>query len=534
MSQAPSTATTVPTTSDEESSGRLLGGLGITAVIIGVGFFIKYAFDNNWIGPAGRVMIGILIGVIIMAIGQWLRKKYLGYSDLLMGGGLVILYVALYASYGFYHLVDPMLAFLGMVLVTAIGVGLSLFNATQTLAFVSFAGGYLAPFMIGQNDIGHWTVFTYVTVLNIGILAILVSKKWTGLIMVGLIATAMHFSSWYFSEYEDSLLVPTLIFVLIQFILFTASSLTRIIIEKLKATELDYFVLGSTALGFADVSYQLLIPEYRPQAAIGAVIIAGFYMAIALLAYRENPEDRSINIFLPGISVSFLTAAIPIQFSGPWIAAWWLIESLILYIIASKSSSRGFQVMGVAVYILGLIDLFWYIATYRVPAEGFTVFFNGPFIMIMMAVVVAYMIAFIYYRFGSTSEEIRKRGITVFVVLANILTLYAFTTQIIEYYRAQADIAGYTNALTNTTNTTVSVFWTLYAALLTALGFAKRYVSLRTMGLVLFLITAFKVLIDVWRLGEIYRIISFIAFGIIALTASFMYVKYKDRLHSGQ
>jgi uncharacterized membrane protein len=79
-------------------------------------------------------------------------------------------------------------------------------------------------------------------------------------------------------------------------------------------------------------------------------------------------------------------------------------------------------------------------------------------------------------------------------------------------------------------NTSISILWTLYAALLIVIGFAKRYMPARRMGLILFIITAFKVVVDVWSLGEIYRIVSFISFGVIALAASFLYAKYKDRL----
>jgi uncharacterized membrane protein len=82
----------------------------------------------------------------------------------------------------------------------------------------------------------------------------------------------------------------------------------------------------------------------------------------------------------------------------------------------------------------------------------------------------------------------------------------------------------------NLSNTSVSILWAIYAAFLTFIGFAKRYPAVRRMGLTLFIITAFKVVIDVWSLGEIYRIVSFIVFGIIALAASFVYVRYKDRL----
>lgn len=515
--------------SSEEVSGRILGRIGIAAVVIGVGFFLKYAFDNNWVSFAGRIIIGILIGIIVMAIGQYLRKKYLQYSDLLIGGGMAIIYLSIFASYALYHLVDPMLAFLGMILITIVGVILSITNATITLAFVAFIGGFITPILIGVNDLGEWITLTYITILNAGILGILLYKKWTNLVLVGLIGTWIIFSGWLATSYNQELLIPTLLFILVQFLIFTASSVFRIIVEKLKANPIDYFVITTTALSFAMVCYNLLMPEYKHYTSLGAVLVAGFYIIIALMAYRENPSDKSINIFLPGIAVCFLTVAVPIEFSGPWISAWWFVQSIVLYILASTSSSRGFQIMGVLVYILGLFNLMYYITTYSRPAN-FVIFFNGPFIMLMMAVIIAYAIALFYHRYGSVSTEIQKRGVNAFVIIANILTLYALTTQVGIYYEL-GNGNNYAN-IKNWSNTSISILWALYAVILTTIGFMNKFASLRIMGLVLFIITAFKVVIDVWSLGEIYRIISFIIFGVIALTASFIYVKYKERLIS--
>ncbi len=513
--------------SSEEVSGRILGRIGIGAVIVGIAFFLKYAFDNNWIGISGRVMIGILIGIITIAIGQYLRKKYLQYSDLLMGGGLAILYLSVFASYALYHLVDPMIAFMGMIVITAFGVILSIWNATITLSVIAFIGGFLTPILIDVGNLGEWITLTYITILNAGILGILLYKKWTNLIIVGLIGTWILFGTWLVNSYNQDLLIPTLLFILVQFIIFTASSVFRIVAEKLKAEPIDYFVISATALGFAIVCYDLLMPEYKHYTSLGSVLVAGFYIMIALMAYRENPSDRSINIFLPGVAVTFLTIAVPIEFSGPWICAWWFVESIVLYILASTSSSRGFQIMGVLVYVLGIFDLMYYIVSYSRP-EGFIIFWNGPFIMLLMATITAYAIAFFYHRYGSITVDIQKRGINAFIMIANILTLYALTMEINKYFELERAL-GSSNVM-NWSNTSISILWAIYAAILTTIGFAKKLAGLRIMGLVLFIITAFKVVIDVWSLGEVYRIISFIVFGIIALIASFVYVKYKDRL----
>jgi uncharacterized membrane protein len=224
--------------SGEEVSGRILGRLGIAAVIIGVAFFLRYAFANNWVGPAGRVAIGILLGIIILAIGQFLRKKYLQFSDLLMGGGLVVLYLSIFSAHTFYHLVDPMIAFFGMILVTAIGVAISIINATKTLSVLALIGGFCTPFLIGMTELSAWTTFTYITILNAGTLGVLSYKKWPTLVLVSLIGTHIYFGVWLFSSYNDSLLVPTLIFILVQFLILNASSLIRIIKEKATASSI--------------------------------------------------------------------------------------------------------------------------------------------------------------------------------------------------------------------------------------------------------------------------------------------------------
>ena len=520
-----------PDISNEEMSGRIIGRIGIGAVIIGIAFFLKYAFDNNWVGPSGRVMIGILIGMVLLGIGQWLRKKYLGYSDLLMGGGLAILYLSVYSAYALYQLIDPMTTFMGLIVVTVIGVVISIINATQTLSIVALVGGYLAPALIGVNLVGPTITFTYLTILNGGVLGILVYKKWAPLVLIGLAGTWLHFGSWLMTSYNDTLLVPTIFFILLQFIIFTAASVVRLIMEKRKAEEIDYVLLAVTAISFAGACFYLLDAQYKDFLSLGFALTAVLYGAIALVAYKKTPEDRTLNIFLPGLSVAFLTAAIAIEFSGPWVAAWWLVESLVLYIVASKSSSRGYQVMGVVVYCLGLLKLFQYIFTYVQPT-GYVIFFNGPFVMLCMAIAIAYAIAFVYFRYGSISSEIRTHGISAFVIIANVLTVYALTNQIDAYYSLQAGspISAISFGPNQNAATTVSIAWALYAALLTVIGFAKKYAVVRRIGLALFIITTCKVVIDVWNLGQIYRIVSFITFGVIALAVSFIYVKYRDRL----
>jgi NADH:ubiquinone oxidoreductase subunit K len=155
---------------------------------------------------------------------------------------------------------------------------------------------------------------------------------------------------------------------------------------------------------------------------------------------------------------------------------------------------------------------------------GFVPIFNKDFGLVALAIVVAYVAAYIYHRYGSDVET-KKGGASTFAVIANILTIYAVSSQIIFYFDAQG-----TQSARNYSNMLVSIFWAVYAALLTAIGFTKKLKGARTFGLALFIITGLKIVTDVWSLGQIYRIVSLIVFGVIALGASFAYAKYKDRI----
>ena len=545
----------------EESSGRVLGGIGIAAVVIGIGFFLKYAFDNDWIGPVGRVMLGIIAGLALLAIGQGLRKKYVSYSDFLFGGGLAVLYLSVFSANSFFHLITPFMAGVFMFFVTALGFAISIANATPILAVISTLGGFFTPFLVGATENNMFSLFAYLTILNLGVLGISFFKKWPQLIAIALIGTVVNFGAWFGVYYKPDVLGPTLFFVFISFFIFLVSSVARAITGKSTADNLNYFLLGVNALWLACTGYIILNPQYSSVLGFAAVFVAIVFMFVAIVVNKFNPEDKALNIFLPGLAVVFLSVAVPLQFSGPWIAVAWFVEALVLYVIASFISNRGFQIMGVVVYVLGLINFFFW----NFPdanSKNFTVFFNPYFVILVLAIAIAYVVAYMYRRFGSASVEVQKRGIVAFVIIANILTVYAFSSQIIFYHNAKLAISveeyskqsqnaslyntGYAatsqhqdlyntyqaerTSTQNSSNTYVSIFWALYAAVLTAIGFGMRMSSARRLGLALFIITAIKVVIDVWDLGQIYRIVSFIVFGVIALAASFIYAKYKDRL----
>ena len=104
-----------------------LNRIGIVAMLIGVSYFLKYAFDNNWVGPGGRIAIGLLVGIgLVLWSERFRRRGYAVFSYSLKAVGIGTLYLSLWGAYQIYHLVPAGAAFGAMAIVTAATIALAL------------------------------------------------------------------------------------------------------------------------------------------------------------------------------------------------------------------------------------------------------------------------------------------------------------------------------------------------------------------------------------------------------------------------
>src|SRR5579864_7437593 len=112
---------TEPETNLESRIGsHWLNRIGIAALLIGISYFLKFAFDNNWIGPAGRVTIGLIAGIAMVVWSERFRGHgYKAFSYSLKAVGIGALYLSLWAAFQLYSLIPSVVAFVMMLGVTA-------------------------------------------------------------------------------------------------------------------------------------------------------------------------------------------------------------------------------------------------------------------------------------------------------------------------------------------------------------------------------------------------------------------------------
>src|SRR4051794_2578648 len=176
----------------------LVNRIGVITLVLGVAFFFKWAVDNEWIGPTGRVLLGLLAGCGALAAADFLfRKRQKTFAQGIAGAGLAILYLAAYSAFGFYHLVPQAVAFAFLVSTTVLGFALSLRYESSAIAALGLLGGYLTPLLLSTGEDHPWFLLSYVLLLDVAAMALRGRKGWRVLEILSFCATTIIYLAWF-------------------------------------------------------------------------------------------------------------------------------------------------------------------------------------------------------------------------------------------------------------------------------------------------------------------------------------------------
>lgn len=535
--------------------------IGMVALVLGVSFFLKYAFDNGWIGETGRVMIGIVIGLTLLGFGEKFIRKYFGYGQILTGGGIVVLYLSLYSALNFYHLISAPTAFFFMAIVTAIGALLSVRYNALALMVASVIGGFATPMMVSTGTNQQVALFSYILLLDFAVLGISVFKRWHEIHFIGAIGTVLLFSGWYGSFYTAAQLWSTFFFLTLFFLVYSLSALVYNLYKKEKSTGTEQILTLFAGFIYFAVSYGMLNGDYHAFMGFFALIMAVYYFLWAYLVRALTPTDEKLYGFLAVLSTGFITLGIGIQFEQNIITLGWLVEAMILSYVGVATKNRLVRGVAIAVVVLAMVRMLFIDSSLARDAMAI---FNERFFTYLFGIISLYGIAWIWktYTTEPKDEAEAKKLVVIFMVLANLFTLFAGSLEITTYYDKQIrneqnsinalyqqqDVNqrfGYqdeNNAkfqdtyktqtqLENKSSISLSIFWIIYAIILLCVGVLLRSRGVRIGGLALLLFAILKLFFyDLWSLGTLYRIISSMSLGVVLLSVSYAYQKYKDKI----
>ncbi len=280
--------------------GKLLNRIGALALVIGIGFFLKYAFDNNWLSESVRVLLGAAAGFLLLVGAARSRKSgLLIFAQGLVGAGIAVLYLTVYASFNYYSLVSQPVAFILMACVTFIAFTQAFFYDSIAVSLIGWIGGFLTPFMLSTGEANEIGLFSYIALLATGMLVIVMKKeKWAILEPMTLAATYFIYFLWYGQEYKQDSLVPTLFFATLFWALFLAidvvNSLRRVEVLKELRTVASAF---NAALFY--LALFLLIDNKHHAWMGGTTLSLGIVYLLTALAFRRNIPDASGTLCAP-------------------------------------------------------------------------------------------------------------------------------------------------------------------------------------------------------------------------------------------
>lgn len=486
--------------------GRWFNLIGTVAVILGVGFFLKLAFDQGWVGPMGKVMIGVAIGVGMIVGGDRMRARgYRTYAQGLFGGGIAILYLSIFAAFARYQIIGQLPAFALMSLVTATAVLLAARYDSLAIAILGLLGGFLTPLMLSTGKDNETGLFSYIALLDLGVLAVAYFKQWRALNYLAFWATVLMAAGWMNEWYEPAKLWPTIFFFTLFFVLFATLAIFHNVINHRPTTRLDLSLIFTNATLYFSTSYGLLSAEYRPYLGLFAVLMSAFYLGFGYLTWRRDREDKYLIYSFLGLSTLFLTLAVPIQLDQHWVTMGWAIEGAVLTWIGLKAASRATRYSGLLMFAIAAGHWF----RVDVPDfayyswQSFTPILNGRAFSVLVMMAAFAVAAWFYRRLGEQIEESeRTRFAEICLLAANVLAVVWLSLDAIDYFgqlksivASQAD--DELSRIENTRQLVLTALWSVYGAAALLVCLRRRVSLVRWFALALLMLAAIKaVMVD--------------------------------------
>ncbi len=427
---------------------NLFNKIGIIILVIGVSIGAKYAFDNQLIGPQMRIMLGYVLGLGLLGFAIKLKKKFEGFSAVLLSGSMAILYFITYAAYSFYSLMPQGVTFGFLIFLTIVAVVAAINYNRQIIAHIGLVGAYAIPFLLSQNSGQIVFLLNYTALINAGILTIAILRYWKLLYLSAFSITWLLYLSWYLSTFKPSEnFTLALIFLVVYFILFFATFIVYKLRKTTKFDFLDIVLLVFNSFIFYGIGYSLLSNNTIGEDYLGLFTVATglVHFIVAYILYTNKLADKNLFYLVAGMVLVFLTIAFPVQFNGGWVTMLWAGEAVILFWIGRTKSVKIYEYLSYPLIFLAFFSIIqdWSVGygnyILEQPETRITPFLNLTFLTSVFVIAVFSYILKMTFNVQNRTESVEKNGLvkTMQVVIPSLLIVtvfFAFWLEISNYW----------------------------------------------------------------------------------------------------
>ena len=466
--------------------------VGAIAVVLGIGFFLKLAFDNNWINDTGRVTLGVAVGLALLGGGEYAQRRVPRWAQPVTAGGAAILYLSIYAAFGLYELIRPDAAFALLAVVVAVASLLALRYESIVIGLLGVIGAFISPVLLGPELSDLRLLGLYILLVDLGILGISTFRNWRWFTLVGWVGSyGLFFTG--LEYYPDFDPVLTQIVLTGVFLTFAAATPLFHILWRRMPGPADLSLMSLNTTGYFALTFLILWDGYSEWFGLIAFSLSAFYGLTALLALRRSGTSARVTVFSLGIAVVFLTIGFPLQLDGYSVAIAWTAQGAMFvwmgfYLVRWQTRTVGLAVLALAVAHLLLFDI-------RMDLDGFIPVLNWRFLTAAIVVVAFYATGFFYWR-GRDAEgrlESEKFALPILLGIANLITLGLFSLEIIDYFDSRP-YAEYVRSQDNLKFLSLTVLWAVYGSVVVSVGLVRDYPMARWAGLGLLALATLKLL----------------------------------------
>ncbi len=340
---------------------NIINKIGIGILVLGIAFFVKYAIDQNWINEIGRTSIGVLAGGLLIGIAHRMHQSFKAFSSVLIGGGLAVLYFTISISFHEYQLFSQTAAFVIMVVITAYAVLLSIAYDRKELAILAIIGGFSTPFILSTGEGNYQMLFTYLLILNTGMLALAFKKQWTAVTLTCYVFTILIFGGWIISDclqFKNHVQMPTLLFGTLFYLIFFLMSIIYNVKNNVRFRVVEISLLLSNTFLFYSASMALLFyGGHSGWQGLFTVTLGVINFLFAYFLYKRSDIDKNLIFLLIGLVLTFISLAAPVQLEGNYITMFWAVEAVLLLWFSQKSGIELIRNTSLVIFGLMFISL---------------------------------------------------------------------------------------------------------------------------------------------------------------------------------
>ena len=476
---------------------------GVLFLLCGLGWFVTYAFMNNWIGQSGRITLGYFVGVALLVYG-WIKMHEESFAKkaaafFVLGASTIML--TTYAAHMMYNMFPATVA-MGIMYLTSSFVSVCSIRFVKSLDIIGLALAACAPLLVQGNE-GATLLFVYLFVVVLGshVVVHVTGRReviFAGLIMVSLYSAPYILSKPFLMHQNDYgvLLIFAYAFTAIFFLASIVGILRSSSNESYKASSADIATACGTGLFLLTWVTTAAPKDWQSIILIAWMLV--FSVGAFLVFKKTNKKEPFYGYAI--ISLVLLGTATAIEFKEQVLLIAFILEATAI-VLSSDILLRSKAITKVTsfAFVVPIIFSMNYI------------FEKSSNVSILLLAIALLGVAFKMYRNERDHEE-KQYGLFKLFLISGSIYFWIY-------------IWNFIHSLTTDVNGTIItlIIYTIAGLFIYIYGVREESRGSRLYGSILIgFAIARIIIIDVWSMELFGKVIVFIVVGALLMSTAFI------------